>query len=519
MNTSGVPAGLDEAFYAMTQGEIVPRIWGHDHTVWKPEAAEITEPSRLGWLSVVDAMIDAVPDIRSFATGVAAEGYETAVVLGMGGSSLAPEVFQRTFGSEPGMLSLEVVDTTDPSTVIDLTQRLNLQKTLFIVSSKSGTTQETLSQFHHFWEQIPDGAHFVAVTDEGTPLGALGRERGFRRVFANPSDIGGRYSALSYFGLVPASLLGIDIQVLLEGAKEVMAACHIDAPLGENPGAQLGAFLGQTALLGHDKLTILLPDELSSLGDWIEQLIAESTGKEGTGIVPISGEPLGPSEVYGADRAFVALGEQPGLGAIAKLGHPVLQLPFESRMQLGGEFFRWEFATAVAAHLLKINPFDQPDVQAAKDATAEILSSGSEADPAEAASLESLFSSLTAGDYVGLLAYLPRSPEIEALLHSLRMRMRERYGLATTVGFGPRYLHSTGQLHKGGPASGAFIQITEEVDEDLSIPSQKYSFDQLRQAQALGDFQSLVKRGRRVARFNVGRDRLAGLKLLSEAIG
>ncbi len=518
MNIRGLSPAVNQALDAMTQHEIVPRIWRHDHTVWKTDPTEITEPNRLGWLSVVDAMLEKAPDLSQFAAGVAAEGYDTAVVLGMGGSSLAPEVFQRTFGATPDMLALEVLDTTDPSTIIDLRQRLNLQKTLFIVSSKSGTTQETLAQFSYFWEQIPNGQHFVAVTDSDTPLEKLGHDREFRRVFVNPADIGGRYSALSYFGLVPASLVGVDLQLLLGNAMTVVEACRGISPLSENPGALLGAFLGQTAGSGRDKLTLLLPEELSSLGDWIEQLIAESTGKEGKGVVPIAGEALGPPEVYGPDRAFVALGGHPGLDAIEKVGHPVLRLPFEDRMQLGGEFFRWEFATAVAGHFLEINPFDQPDVQAAKDATARILSEGPQAADGEPASIDEVLATLQPGDYLGLLAYLPRRLEIEARLELFRLKIRLRYGVAASLGFGPRYLHSTGQLHKGGPATGAFIQVTEDVAEDLPIPGQPHSFDQLRQAQALGDFQSLTARGRRVARVNLGGDRIAGIKRLLESI-
>ncbi len=518
MNTTELSAAVDQALNVMTLDQIVPRIWRHDHTVWKTDPTEITEPNRLGWLTVIESMLEKASDLNRFAAEVAAEGYETAVVLGMGGSSLAPEVFQRTFGAAPDMLALEVLDTTDPSTIIDLRQRLNLEKTLFIVSSKSGTTQETLSQFSYFWEQIPDGLHFVAVTDSGTPLEKLGHDRGFRRVFVNPADIGGRYSALSFFGLVPASLVGVDLQVLLENSMTVVEACRRDSPLNQNPGALLGAFLGQAAGAGRDKLTLILPEEVSSLGDWVEQLIAESTGKEGKGVVPIAGEALGPPEVYGPDRAFVALGDHPGLDALEKLGHPVLRLPFENRMQLGGEFFRWEFATAVAAHFLQINPFDQPDVQAAKDATARILAEGPQAADGEPASIDEVLATLQPGDYLGLLAYLPRKMETEAPLELLRLKIRQRYGVATSLGFGPRYLHSTGQLHKGGPATGAFIQLTEDVAEDLPIPGQPHSFDQLRQAQALGDFQSLTARGRRVAQVNLGGDRVAGIQRLLESI-
>ncbi len=517
MSNQEIPPALALALEAITDDNVVARIWRHDHSVWKSDPAEITEPNRLGWLTVIDSMIDQAPELARFAAGVAAEGYETAVVLGMGGSSLAPEVFQRTFGSAPDRLSLEVLDTTDPGTILDLRQRLNLGKTLFIVSSKSGTTQETLSQFSYFWEQIPDGVHFVAVTDSGTPLETLGREREFRKVFANPADIGGRYSALSFFGLVPASLVGVDLEVLLKNARAVAEACRTNPP-SENPGALLGAFLGQTAAVGRDKLTLVLPEELSSLGDWIEQLIAESTGKEGKGIVPIAGETLGSPEVYGADRAFVALGEHPGLDAIENFGHPVLRLPFENRMQLGGEFFRWEFATAIAAHVLKINPFDQPDVQAAKDATARILSEGPKPASGKPTSIESVLATLEKGDYLGLLAYLPPKTEIEAPLELLRLKIRQRYGVATSLGFGPRYLHSTGQLHKGGPGTGAFIQIIEDAAADLAIPGQPHSFDQLRQAQALGDFESLTDRGRRVARINLGGNLLAGIDRLLEAI-
>lgn len=494
---SAVAARLER----MRAERVIERLWAQDHNLWKPDPTEIT--NRLGWLRAVQVMAPELPRLRDFARTVAAEGYERVVLLGMGGSSLAPEVLYATFGRASGGLSLTVLDATDPAQVAAIEAAAPLDRTLFIVASKSGGTLETLSHFAYFWARAPRGAQFVAITDPGSALEAIGREHGFREVFLNPSDIGGRYSALTYFGLVPAALIGVDLEALLASARAMTEACSNPDP-ASNPGAWLGAVLGEGALVGRDQLTLVLPPALATLGTWLEQLIAESTGKEGTGVLPIEGEPLGPPEVYADRRLFVALGsagKNPALQALAAAGHPVVRLPIEGAFALGGEFFRWEFATAIAGHVLGVHPFDQPNVQSAKDATAAILQRGIEAAPASAtSSARALLDGTQPGDYLAILAYLPHTPEVDARLQRVRVALRDRLRVATTIGYGPRYLHSTGQLHKGGPANGAFIEVVGDDPADLEIPGQPFTFGVLKRAQARGDLESLASNGRRVAR-------------------
>ena len=482
----------------MDRDRIVERIWRKDHTVWKDDPTEITD--RLGWLTVSDLMHERIGELEGFAEQSAADGFETAILLGMGGSSLAPEVFGRTFGFADGALELIVLDTTHPATIDRLAGELELDRTLFIVASKSGGTTETLSHFAFFWDRTPNGAQFVAITDPGTPLERLAREHGFRAVFLNPADIGGRYSALSYFGLVPAALIGAPLHEVLDGAEEMQAASERMLPAAQIPGATLGAMMGESAKAGRDKLTFALPEEIASFGSWVEQLIAESTGKENVGVVPVVGEPIGPPDSYGRDRVFVAIGEHEGLDELEHVGHPVARLRYDGREQIGGEFFRWEMATAIAGHVLGINPFDQPNVQEAKDATKAILASGSVEDPGFD-DLGVLLKQVNEGDYVAILAYLDRTSETEDAIERVRLAIRDRYRVATTTGFGPRFLHSTGQLHKGGPNNGVFIQVVDAGRSvDLPIPGQPFTFGTLIDAQALGDLRSLRGRGRRVAR-------------------
>jgi transaldolase/glucose-6-phosphate isomerase len=492
-------APVEAAVEALARDDVTGRLWAGDHTLWAEDPTEISD--RLGWLTVAEDMTEQAADLEAFGASVAADGIAHVVLLGMGGSSLAPEVLATSFGSAPGRPELIALDTTDPAEIAAVEARVDLARTLFVVASKSGTTLETLSHLAYFWERVPDGAHFVCITDPGTPLEATARERGFRRVFANPPEIGGRYSALSYFGLVPAALAGVDLAALLDSAVEMQTACHSCVPTADNPGARLGAAIGAAARAGHDKLTLVLPEEIASFGGWVEQLIAESTGKHGRGILPVDGEPLGPPEVYGNDRLFVALGEDADLDALERAGHPVVTLPFEGPAQLGGEFYRWEFATAVAGHLLTINPFDQPNVQQAKDATARILD-GADVDAATPP-LDEVLARVAPGDYIALQAFLPRTEAHARALQAARVRLRDRYRAATTVGFGPRFLHSTGQLHKGGAANGVFIQIVGDDPADLAIPGAPYSFGALKQAQALGDLDSLRAQGRRVTRISL----------------
>ena len=489
-------AKTEETLKRLEADKVVERIFAGDHTVWKPDATEISD--RLGWIGVIDDMKEQVGDLESFAAAVAADGYKTAVVLGMGGSSLAPEVFHSTFGSRADRLDLKVLDTTVPRQIREGEAQLDLQATLFIVASKSGGTIETLSHLAYFWEKIPDGQHFVAITDAGTSLDKLATERGFRRVFRNRPDIGGRYSALSHFGLVPAALIGADVGQLLSRAADMRDACQPSVEVAQNPGAWLGAAMGSGALSGRDKLTLVMPEPLSTFGYWLEQLIAESTGKEGKGIVPIEGESLGPPRVYGSDRVFAGIGNHAQLEELEETEQPVVRIPYSDPYQLGAEMFRWEFATAIAGHILGINPFDQPNVQEAKDATARILA-GETVDES-AASVEDVLAQVRPGDYIAITAYLARDEANEQALNHLRTLLRDRYHVATTVGFGPRFLHSTGQLHKGGANNGVFLQIVADVQEDISIPGKVYTFGALNRAQALGDLAALKAHGRRVAR-------------------
>ncbi|HEX6230784.1 MAG TPA: glucose-6-phosphate isomerase [Actinomycetota bacterium] len=474
------------------------RIWERDHTVWRPDPVEISD--RLGWLTVHREMAGRTEELRAFARRCAADGMRWAVLCGMGGSSLAPEVFRESFGA--GLLDLIVLDTTHPDQIISVEEAIDLRRTLFVISSKSGTTIETRAQLEHLWERVPDGTRFVAITDPGTELGELASERGFRRTFENPPDIGGRYSALSYFGLVPAALVGADLDALLEGAARSAAACGPEVPAEENPAVVLGAWMGEAARLGRDKLTMAFHGRVASLGAWVEQLVAESTGKDGTGVVPVEGEPLGPPSMYGSDRLFVT-GEDGAsdaiVGWLGRSGHPIVRSSVREPAELGGAMFVWELATAIAGHVLDVHPFDQPDVQAAKDATARALGSGarSEVDPGD---LTEVAGAVAPGDYVALQAFVPRGEPTTSRLQAVRRAIRDGRKVATTLGFGPRFLHSTGQLHKGGPDSAVCIQVVDEPRGDLDVPGRDFTFARLLAAQAAGDLEALRDRGRRVAR-------------------
>ena len=483
----------------MQAGEVVGRIWQRDHTVWSPDPTEITD--RLGWLTVFNNLLPRQKELQSFADHVKSDGLRRVVLLGMGGSSLAPEVYSKIAASEAG-IPLTVVDTTHPSAIVAVEKSVDLATTLFVVASKSGGTIETLSHMDYFFDKIPNGDHFVAITDSGSGLEKTARERKFRELFVNPSDIGGRYSALSLFGLVPASLVGADIEGLTSAAQEMANEC---SGLEEGSGAWLGSVIGEAAIAGRDKLTILLPREVASFGDWAEQLIAESTGKSGKGIVPVVGEPVGSTESYGDDRLFISFGGTEDAQALADAGHPVIVLPPLAVARLGAEFFRFEFAVAVAGYVLGINPFDQPNVAEAKAATKRLLDSGPYQRPGMDP-LQEIFASIGPGDYVALQAYLPPTDELNEELTRLRVHIRDRLKVATTSGYGPRYLHSTGQLHKGGPTTGVFIQLVdEEAPADVVIPQASFTFGGLIRAQADGDMDSLRSKGLRVARTTLTR--------------
>ncbi len=550
---------VDAALTELREKRILGRIWEHDHTVWKPDPTEIT--NRVGWLHSADVMADQVERLEALAESVRADGYTDAVVLGMGGSSLAPEVFRKVFGVKDGYLDLDVLDSTDASAVLAEAGRLNLSKTLFIVSTKSGGTVETLSFFKFFYNRVAKqvgtkeaGDLFVAVTYPGTRLIEIARRYGFRETFLNDSNIGGRYSALSYFGLVPASLIGVDLKTLLDRA--LSAACNCEGcncpKEGNNNGGRLGAALGELAKAGRDKVTLITSPAIASFGDWVEQLIAESTGKEGTGILPVVGEALGRPEVYGSDRFFVYLqldGDETLEGKVKALenaGHPVAHLRLDDLLDLGGQFFLWEMATAVAGFRIGVNPFDQPNVDAAKVKAREMvaayqrdgklpeLTPSLESDgiavfgdvdaktPSEA--LTSFLERGTPGAYISLQAYLQPTAATDAALRELRTRLRDRSRLATTTGYGPRFLHSTGQLHKGDAGKGLFVQITSDPSEDAAIPNaagsedSSISFGVLKMAQSLGDRQALLDAGRQVVRFHLGTDIVGGLEELSHAL-
>ena len=546
-----------EAIWQRWQAEkFASRLWEKDYTLWSAEPLpELAD--RLGWLTLPETMRGQLDDMAALAESAKAEGISHVVLLGMGGSSLAPEVFQRTFGNAPGYPELRVLDSTHPEAVRTVEAAVNLPRTLFLVSSKSGTTTETLSFFHYFWQRLSQtgssektgapGSRFVAITDPGTPLEKLASERGFRRVFSAPEDVGGRYSALTVFGLVPAALIGVDVRRLLERAGQMAGACsspsiHEHSGLAENPGLALGAVLGAAARSGQDKLTLLASSSLDALPQWIEQLIAESTGKDGKGIIPVVGEPLGAPETYGTDRLFVRLcirGEENAAlesrtAALEAAGHPVVRINLSEKEDLGQEFFRWEVAVAAAGAVLGIHPFNQPDVQLAKKLAREAMAAKSgrakgmgdervrELSVERSEELKGMLGSwlqeAQAGDYLAIHAYIAPAMGTAAALQNLRAKLRDRLHLATTVGFGPRFLHSTGQLHKGGPKTGLFLQLVDEPATDLPVPEMTYSFGALIRAQAMGDFQALRQRGRRVLQVNMGNDVPAGLRGLLAAL-
>ena len=509
---------VEEELEGLRDLDAIGRIWRGDHTLWKPSPDEIT--NRLGWLSLPGEMRSEAPALAGFSDEAQRNGYAHVVLLGMGGSSLGPEMLRQAFGSTPGRPELIVLDSTVPGWVRAVADRIDPSRTLFLVSSKSGTTIEPNVLYSYFRDVVDGavgrdgaGANFAAVTDPGTALEELGSREGFRQVFHGNPEVGGRYSILSNFGLVPAALTGIDVERMLDRAAGMREAC-LGADPGGNPGAALGAAIGRLALEGRDKLTIFASPSIAGFGLWVEQLVAESLGKEGRGVVPVAGEsPLGP-DAYGVDRLFVHLrleGEDnssvdEALELLCRSGHPVVRLDLDDLYDLAAEVFRWEFAIAIAGAVLEVNPFDQPNVQAAKDMTDSVLAefegSGSLPDAPQTMPAAELLSLIRPGDYVAIMAYAHQAPELDAAVDDLRRALMTRFGVATTMGYGPRFLHSTGQLHKGGPHSGLFLQLVEDVGEDVEIPGQPYSFGVLAAAQALGDLRALEASGRRVSRLD-----------------
>ncbi|HLM58008.1 MAG TPA: bifunctional transaldolase/phosoglucose isomerase [Pyrinomonadaceae bacterium] len=551
-----VNAAIKEA----DKGDVMRRIWRKDAALWKSEEdhQKIIRNS-LGWLTVVDQIIGVEDELIAYAERIRGKGFKHIVLCGMGGSSLAPEVLRRTFGKQEGSPELLVLDSTDPDTLAAFRDRVDVEKTLFIIASKSGTTTEPVMFYRYWYDQaarVKDnpGQNFVAVTDPGTKMEQDATRDKFHRIFLNPSDIGGRYSALSYFGMAPAALMGLDVRKLLDRAERVVHACSQVVPAAENPGARLGAIVGECARAGRDKLTVIADPKVESFGLWIEQLVAESTGKEGKGVVPVAGEPLGAPSAYGDDRLFVSIAVgrldsevESKLKALEAAGHPVVYRTLTDTYDLGEEFFLWEIATAFAGWRLGINPFDQPNVQESKDATKELLetfksegklpeqtalvSDGAvtiyaddetRAELPSGSAVEALRAHLQRakpGDYVALLNYFDERDEHERLVQQIRTHLRDVTRCATTTGYGPRFLHSTGQLHKGGADNGVYIQLTAADARDVPIPDEPFTFSTLKDAQALGDYRSLSTRGRRAVRVELGADVAAGLKRLSELIG
>jgi glucose-6-phosphate isomerase len=483
--------------------DVVGRIWRKDGTLWAPEGTpELT--NRLGWLDIAERSKEQLPEYEGLRDELLREGYTDAIVLGMGGSSLAPEVFRLSFGQADTGLTLHVLDSTHPEEVQKYLDKLDLSKTVAIVSSKSGGTIEPMSMYKAFSAHV-DGTHFVAVTDPGTSLEKLANQQGFRRTFYGDPDIGGRYSALSAFGLVPAVVAGYDVAAVLDGAIGAQEECQ-----GEqgNAGLWLGAALGELAKAGRDKLTFVADDPLSSYGVWAEQLVAESTGKHGRGILPIADEPLLDPDNYGDDRVFlhVALHDGPNAAALTKLkdaGHPVITIRALGPTDLGRIFYLSEFAVAVAGWVLEINPFDQPNVQEAKDNTNRVLRGDGSADLDPGTLIELTGKGLEPPAYFAIMGYLPYSSETEAAVSRLRQKLIAEHHVATTWGYGPRFLHSTGQFHKGGPKTGRFLQIIDEPQQDLEIPGEQFTFGTLIRAQADGDLETLRNHGLPAVRIDV----------------
>jgi transaldolase / glucose-6-phosphate isomerase len=535
------------------------RLWAGDASLW----TNTDEAKWLGWLNVVDAELKDAGRLESVAADIKRAGFADAVLLGMGGSSLGPEVLGQTFGPGAGFPKLHILDSTDPAQIRHLESAIDIARTLFIVSSKSGSTLEPNIFKQYFWDRAKavlgeDGAaqHFIAITDPGSALEESARKEKFHAVCHGLPTIGGRYSVLSDFGMIPAAASGIAVRPFLERTAAMVRSCAASVPPVENPGIVLGAILGAAAKMGRDKLTVIASPGIAGVGAWLEQLLAESTGKLGRGIVPLDGEPIGAPAVYGSDRLFAYLRlstdqdseREQTVAALEAAGQPVVRITVSDKLQLGQEFFRWEIATAVAGSVLGIDPFDQPDVEAQKIKTRELTAAYEStgklppeepfftadgialyADPANAevlkrpattlpAILKAHLARAQAGDYVALLAYIERNPAHSEALTRLRRMIRDRTRAATCLGFGPRFLHSTGQAYKGGPNSGVILQITADDAEDLPVPGQRYTFGVVKAAQARGDFDVLAERGRRLLRVHLTQDVEAGLKTLTKAI-
>jgi len=539
----------------------VQRLWARDASLW----TGADEGQWLGWLGIVEEQLAQCPILENFAQAVRTAGFRHVLVLGMGGSSLCPEVLTRSFGQQPGFPHLHVLDSTDPAQVVTFESRIDLANTLFIVASKSGSTLEPNIFKQYFFAQVQRavgtqeaGKRFVAITDPGSKMHQVAESDGFRRIFFGVPSIGGRYSALSSFGMVPAAVMGVDVRRFLARTAEMIHVCGGETPVADNPGAVLGTILGVSAKAGRDKMTIIASPRIAALGAWLEQLIAESTGKDGKGIIPVDREPLGSPAVYGTDRVFVYVrfasvpdaAQEETVAALERAGQPVVRIVVDDLYDLGQEFFRWEIATAVAGAILGINPFNQPDVEASKVETRQLtmayeqtgtlpaetpmyeeqgialftdeknaaaLRASILGTPSLVSYLRSHLQRIQSGDYCAFLAYLDMNERYVALLQTMRQLIRDHKKVATCVGFGPRFLHSTGQAYKGGPNSGVFLQITCDDAIELPVPGQQYTFGIVKAAQARGDFQVLVDRQRQALRVHLGKDVHTGLATLRTA--
>lgn len=501
---------------------ISERVWARDESLWGgPGVPEIG--NRLGWLDIADRMRESLPELEAWAAGVRAEGLTNVVLLGMGGSSLGPEVLSRSFDA-----GLTMLDSTDPAAVLAAVSAADLAHTIFVVSSKSGGTIETLSHFRHFYELTGGvGAQFCAVTDPGSPLEQIASEHEFRKVWLADPEIGGRYSVLSYFGLVPAALAGIPLAGVLDSAISAAESCRQEQG---NPGLLLGQKIGELAKAGRDKLTFVVDPPIDSFGLWVEQLVAESTGKHGRGVLPVAGEPpaeLAAIDEYGPDRIFVQIADEQNPSAanaalsdaLEAAGQPVFRLSSRGSDDLGRLIFIFEFAVAVIGHVLEINPFDQPNVQEAKDATNRVLESGElELAFDQPAALAALVSGGAPPTYFAIMAYTSADPKLDAAIDQLRRAIRTATRSATTFGYGPRFLHSTGQLHKGGPPEGSFVQLIHDAGPDVPIPGREFSFRELKTAQAIGDVQTLRAHQRPLVRLRLDGDAAAAVRTLAETI-
>jgi transaldolase / glucose-6-phosphate isomerase len=564
--TYNLPGDLAQSVKATLEdwekSDKVKRLWAHDASLWTNK----DEGNWLGWLGIVDEQIAHNADFKKIADEIHAAGFTHLVLLGMGGSSLCVEVFGKTFGKKDGYPQVHILDSTDPAQIRTLESKIDIAKTIFIVASKSGTTLEPNIFEQYFYEKVKQsvgaaeaGKRFIATTDPGSQMQKVAESHGFRHIFYGVPSIGGRYSALSNFGMIPAAIQGVDVPKFLDRAEEMVRACASAVPADENPGAILGAILGTLQKSGRDKVTLFASPGISDLGAWLEQLLAESTGKEGKGLIPVDRESIGAPDVYGKDRVFVYMRledgadakQDAGIATLEKAGQPVVRIQVANNYELGQEFFRWEIATAVAGSIIGINAFNQPDVEASKietrkltdeyeksgslpqetpffeekgvklysdDKNAAALKQAAGKEATLTAYLRAHVNRLKAGDYFAVLGYVERNEQNRTELQSIREAVRDKKHVATCLGFGPRFLHSTGQAYKGGPNSGVFLQITCDDADDLPVPGKKYTFGIVKAAQARGDFNVLTERGRRALRVHLTGDLTAGLKTLQQAV-